>query len=111
MNTTKQLDMRHTTKQPLNNMFSGRPAGFFLTKISVFMCKDYSFFFIMFLRLRIIIVLLLCGECPPLWRVSSNKKVSTFLLLGTPWPNLTETALIACRGERAPFGPAFWGST
>ena len=59
MNTTKQLDMRHTTKQPLNNMFSGRPAGFFLTKISVFMCKDYSFFFIMFLRLRIIIVLLL----------------------------------------------------
>ena len=69
------------------------------------------FIIIMFLRLRIIIVLLLCGECPPLWRVSSNKKVSTFLLLGTPWPNLTETALIACRGERAPFGPAFWGST
>ena len=30
--TTKQLDMNHTTKQPLNILFSGRPAGFFLTK-------------------------------------------------------------------------------
>ena len=35
-NTTKQLYMNHTTKQPLNNLFSGWAAGFFLTKDAVF---------------------------------------------------------------------------
>ena len=82
MNTTKQLDMRHTTKQPLNNMFSGRPAGFFLTKISVFMCKDYSFYFYYVSSSS-------HYHCSSsLWRVSSSvesvlQQKSLYLL--TPW--------------------------
>ena len=106
MNTTKQLDMRHTTKQPLNNMFSGRPAGFFLTKISVFMCKDYSFifllcFFVFALSLFFFFVesVLLCGECPP------TKKSLPSYSLGLPGQILLKQLSLLAGGSARHLGP------
>ena len=44
--TTKQYGVKATTKQPLNKLFSGQPAGFFFQKDVVFQIRTRFFFYI-----------------------------------------------------------------